>query len=84
MRGIGWLLVAALLFAFLPPDAQQFAVAVLRPLWLSDGGRVLLLGLAGGAAGGLLVYGVIWNSAMESLYHEDLKRADETYQRRKK
>lgn len=85
MRGVGWwLLVCVVAFAALPLDAQYAVLAPLRLLWLTDGGRMVLLGLVGGVVGAMAMYSFIWNAAMHALYLEDMKKAEETYRKRRK
>lgn len=85
MRGVGWwLLIGVVAFAALPLDAQYAVLTPLRLLWLTDGGRMVLLGLVGGAVAVLVGYSLIWNAAMESVYREAIRKAEEDYQRRKR
>lgn len=72
------------IFVALPYDAQLALLSPLRMLWLTDSGRMVGLGLLGGAVACLLFYNAIWNQAVRAIYEEDLKKAEESYRRRKR
>lgn len=84
MHAIGLLFLLAIGFAMLPIDAQYWLIGLVRPLWSTETGQMIMLGLLGGVIGAMLAANLIWNAAMHAVYLEDLKRADDTYQRRRK
>lgn len=84
-RGCGpLLLLALLLFVAAPLDAQMAALGAVRDLWLTDTGRTVLIGLAAGCVPSIFVYTVGWNGANYSNYLEDVKKAQDAYQRRRR
>lgn len=77
-----YLLLALLLFAALPYDAQLAALTPLRWIWLSEAGRSLVLGGIGALVVSMFVYSAGWNALAEQVYREDVGRAEEARRRR--
>jgi hypothetical protein len=78
------LLLFILLILLLPVEAQEgiaqaAGVVVTHPL-----APYFVAGALGAGAVALLAYAQIWNALAYSMYLDDVKKADETYQRRKK
>jgi hypothetical protein len=75
---------AVALFVVLPYDAQIAILSGLRLLWLTDGGRSVLLGALGATVTGALWYAAGWNALAAQLYREEAQRADDNYNRRRR
>jgi len=78
------LILTVVIFVVLPYDAQMLVIDLLRPLWLSDGGRAILIGLVAGSVPMLVAYTLGWNALAAQIYHEDMSKADDAYRRRRR
>jgi hypothetical protein len=74
----------ALLFVALPYDLQIWLLSLIRPLWLSQSGQALMFGALGASAAAMGWYSWGWNSLADTLYHEDLRKAEQSLQQRRR
>ena len=78
------ILILFLLFALLPPDAQRWLVSLLRDMYMSQQGQSIGAGAVGASLAAMFWYGWGWNSAVDHVYREDIRRAEEALQRRRR
>jgi hypothetical protein len=84
-RGCAPLIVLALvLFVAAPYDAQMALLGAVRDLWLTGTGRTVLLGLAAGCVPAIFTYALGWNALAYRAYLEDVQKAQDTYNRRRR
>lgn len=76
------IIALAVAFVLLPYDAQLALIAPLRLLWLTDGGRSVILGALGASVAAMVWYAAGWNGLAAQLYREDKSKADDTYRKR--
>jgi hypothetical protein len=82
MRLVLFLLVIA--FVALPYDLQIWLLSLIRPLWLSPNGQALMFGALGASAAAMGWYAWGWNSLADTLYHEDLRKAEQALMQRRR
>ena len=78
------LILAMLLFVLAPVDAQYALLAGVRDLWLTSTGRALAAGAVGALVVALGFYNAVWNALSYQIYLDDVKKAQDGHNRRKK
>jgi hypothetical protein len=78
------LILMAIAFVALPLDIQLWIVGMIRPLWLSQSGQALMFGALGASAAAMGWYAWGWNSLADTLYHEDLRKAEQALTQRRR
>lgn len=73
-----------LAFLFLPLDAQLWLIEIVRGLWLTTEGRAVCLGVLFACLTAAWWHAAGWNAQAEYLYREDVQRAKDTYEKRRR
>ena len=74
----------ALIFVILPYEAQIALLSLIRPLWLTPNGQALMFGAIGASLGAMVWYAAGWNGLADTLYREDLVKANQSLAQRRR
>lgn len=78
------LLIAVVVFVALPYDAQLAVVGTGRDILSTEAGQAALWGIVAGTLAFLAWTTALWNSFAHLLYREQVDRAKQDYERRRK